>query len=64
VNGELRIVDDVPGAFAAEVISAFANRPGEEFDIALSGGETARACYERLAVDAGHAIDWLVVNFF
>jgi 6-phosphogluconolactonase len=64
VNGELRVVDDVPGAFAAEVVSAFANRPGEEFDIALSGGETARACYERLAVDAGPAIDWLVVNFF
>jgi 6-phosphogluconolactonase len=64
VNGELVVVDDVPGAFAAEVISAFVNRPGEEFDIALSGGETARACYERLAVEGAQAIDWLVVNFF
>jgi 6-phosphogluconolactonase len=64
VNGDLVVVDDVPGAFAAEVISAFANRPGEEFDIALSGGETARACYERLAADGAQAIDWLVVNFF
>jgi 6-phosphogluconolactonase len=64
VNGELVVVDDVPGAFAREVVSAFANRPGEEFDIALSGGETARACYERLAVEGAHAIDWLVVNFF
>ncbi|HYA44385.1 MAG TPA: 6-phosphogluconolactonase, partial [Acidimicrobiales bacterium] len=54
----------LPGAFAAEVVSAFAKRPGEEFDIALSGGETARACYERLAVDGAHAIDWLVVNVF
>jgi 6-phosphogluconolactonase len=64
VNGELLVVDDVPGTFAAEVISAFVNRPGEEFDIALTGGETARACYERLAVDGAQAIDWLVVNFF
>jgi len=64
VNGDLVVVDDVPGAFAREVVSAFASRPGEEFDIALSGGETARACYERLAVEGAHAIDWLVVNFF
>lgn len=64
MNGELVVTEDVPGAFAAEVISAFANRPGEEFDIALSGGETARACYERLAADGAHCIDWMVVNVF
>jgi 6-phosphogluconolactonase len=64
VNGELVIVDDVPGAFAREVIKAFQERPGEEFDIALSGGNTARSCYERLAAEAAHSIDWLVVNFF
>jgi 6-phosphogluconolactonase len=64
VNGELVVVDDLPGAFTTEVVSAFANRPGEEFDIALSGGETARACYERLAGESAQAIDWLVVNFF
>ena len=64
MNGELVVVDDVPGAFSEEVMSAFAQRPGEEFDIALSGGETARACYERLAAEGSKAIDWLVVNFF
>jgi 6-phosphogluconolactonase len=64
VNGELVVTDDLPGAFASEVISAFANRPGEEFDIALSGGSTARACYERLAADGAQEIDWLVVNFY
>jgi len=64
LNGDLVVVDDVPGAFAREVISAFANRPGEEFDIVLSGGETVRACYERLAVDGAQLIDWLLVNFF
>jgi 6-phosphogluconolactonase len=64
VNGELVITDDLPGRFASEVISAFANRPGEEFDIALSGGPTARRCYERLAVEGAQEIDWLVVNFY
>lgn len=64
MNGDLVITDDVPGAFAAEVISAFHNRPGDEFDIALSGGETARLCYERLAAEGAQAIDWLAVNFF
>ena len=64
MNGELVITDDVPGAFAAEVISAFGSRPGEEFDLALSGGKTARACYERLAAEAAQAIDWLAVNVF
>lgn len=58
------ITDDLPGTFASEVISAFANRPGEEFDFALSGGPTARACYERLALDGAQAIDWFVVNFY
>lgn len=64
VNREIVVTDDVPGAFAREVIAAFVDRPGEEFDIALSGGETARACYERLALEGTHAVDWLVVNFF
>lgn len=64
MNGELVIVDDVPAAFTSEVVKAFQSRPGEEFDFALSGGETARACYERLAGEAGHAIDWMLVNVF
>lgn len=64
MNGELLVVDDVHDAFAREVVSAFAERPGEEFDFVLSGGDTARACYERLALVGAQAIDWLVVNFF
>ncbi len=64
MNGELVVTEDLPGAFATEVMAAFANRAGEEFDIALSGGETARACYERLAAESAHVIDWLVVNVF
>jgi 6-phosphogluconolactonase len=64
VNGELVVVDDVPGEFAERVIEAFHNRPGEAFSFALSGGSTARACYERLAVDGESQIDWWVVDVY
>jgi len=62
--GELLVVDDVPGAFANTVIECFENRPGEDFSIALSGGDTARACYERLAADATERIDWWKVHVY
>jgi len=45
MNGEVRIVDDVVGAFADLVASE------QPRSIALSGGETARDCYERLAAE-------------
>jgi 6-phosphogluconolactonase len=64
VNGELVVVDDVPGEFAARVIDAFRNRQGETFSIALSGGETARRCYERLATDGADRIDWWLVDVY
>ena len=53
MNGSLIVVDDVPGEFAERVIEAFHARPGEDFSIALSGGDTARSCYERLATVGG-----------
>ena len=64
MNGELIVVDDLPGAFAARVIDAFERRPEELFGLALSGGSTARPCYERLAADSGITIDWLSVNIY
>jgi 6-phosphogluconolactonase len=64
VNGELRVVDDIPGAFAAEVIAAYEKRPDELFNFALSGGSTARVCYERLAEESTESIDWLSVNIY
>jgi 6-phosphogluconolactonase len=64
VNGELLVVDDVPGVFAERVIGAFQARADEEFCMAVSGGETARACYERLAVAGAELIDWWLVNIF
>lgn len=67
-HGELRLVDDVPSAFA-ELVSAEAalaqgagNEGDGRFRMALSGGDTARACYERLATSA--AIDWSCVDLF
>jgi 6-phosphogluconolactonase len=64
VNGELIVVDDLPGAFAARVISAYAARPDELFGLALRGGSTARPCYERLATESMDVIDWLSVNIY
>jgi len=64
VHGELRVVEDLPGAFAEEVIAAYARRPDELFTFALSGGSTARSCYERLAAESTDSIDWLSVNIY
>lgn len=64
MNGELIVVDDLPGAFASHVIACYENRPEEFFALALSGGETARECYERLASEGSDAIDWLSVNVY
>jgi 6-phosphogluconolactonase len=57
-------VDDVPHAFARTVIDAFAARPGPRFSLVLSGGPTARECYEVLAATAGDAIDWRAVDVY
>jgi 6-phosphogluconolactonase len=62
MNGELVVVDDVPGEFAERVIESFHTRSTDGFSLALSGGETARRCYERLAVDGAEQIDWWTVD--
>ena len=62
--GELVVVDDVPAEFAERVVEAYHGRPNDGFSIALSGGETARRCYERLADDAGNQIDWWAVDVY
>jgi 6-phosphogluconolactonase len=64
VHGDLVVVDDVPGEFAERVIEAFHARPNDGFSLAVSGGSTARACYERLADDAGSQIDWWKVDVY
>jgi 6-phosphogluconolactonase len=62
--GELIITEDVPGEFAKHFVSSFGARLGDSFSAALSGGETARACYERLATDAGNQVDWWKVDVY
>ena len=64
MHGDLVVVDDVPGEFAERVIEAFHARPHDGFSLAVSGGDTARACYERLADDAGTQIDWWKVDVY
>jgi 6-phosphogluconolactonase len=56
IPGEVRVVDHVPPAFA-ELVTATAPR-----SIVLSGGDTARKCYELLATAAD--VDWPRVAVF
>jgi 6-phosphogluconolactonase len=62
--GELLVVDDVAAEFAERVIEAFLARPNDVFSIGLSGGTTARACYESLAEAGGAQIDWWRVDVY
>jgi len=62
--GELVITDDVPRAFSERVIESFRTRPLDTFSLALSGGGTARACYENLAENAGSKVDWWKVDVY
>jgi 6-phosphogluconolactonase len=64
MNGEVICVDDVPGEFSERVVEAFLNRPGDGFSLVLSGGGTARRCYERLAADGADQIDWWQVDVY
>jgi len=56
-------VADVPSAFVQTITTAFADRPGERFVLILSGGPTAKLCYEALAAAAG-PIDWTKVDIY
>jgi 6-phosphogluconolactonase len=67
-------VDDVPEAFTKAVLAAYAVRPLPRFTLILSGGPTAKACYENLAAatvaEAGaegtlaETFDWSVVDIY
>lgn len=62
--GELIVTDDVAEAFSAQVVSAFRARALDTFSIALSGGATARACYENLALTPEGEMDWWKVDVY
>ena len=53
--GEVRVVDDVPAAFADLVVEEAPE------SVALSGGGLARRCYEQLAA---RDVDWRTVTVF
>ena len=57
-------VDDVPRAFRDTVVEAFAARQGHRFALVLSGGETARECYEVLAGSDAGEIEWSAVDVY
>ncbi len=62
--GEVVITEDVPAAFADRVVEAFGARAMGTFSLTLSGGDTARRCYEHLAATAGSRIDWWKVDVY
>ncbi len=64
MNGELVVLDDLPRAFTEHVATAFSSRANDDFSFVLSGGSTARSCYECLAEDDDSQIDWWKVDFY
>jgi len=60
--GSVHVVQDVASAFAEVVLDTFATRPDPRFVVVLSGGPTARHCYEKLAEVGAAAIDWASVD--
>lgn len=64
MHGDVRVVDDVAGAFCEIVADAWTSRAGRHFTLALSGGETARSCYERLADWPDSPVDWMSTEVY
>jgi len=64
VNGDIIVVDDVPGEFSERVVESFLHRPDDGFSLVLSGGGTARRCYERLATEGADQVDWWQVDVY
>ncbi|MDE0802427.1 MAG: 6-phosphogluconolactonase [Acidimicrobiales bacterium] len=64
MHGEVRLVDDVAVAFAETVAESYRGRPGRGFSFALSGGSTARRCYEFLGSWPDSPIDWMATELY
>ena len=62
--GEVVVVDDVCSEFVAAVSRLYLAAGQSRFRVALSGGSTARLCYEALAASNESAIDWASVSVF
>lgn len=63
IPGEMVITDDVAAEFAKRTTEAFHGRSVDTFSFAMSGGDTARHCYEHLA-GMGTDIDWWKVDVY
>ncbi|MCL4434999.1 MAG: 6-phosphogluconolactonase [Actinobacteria bacterium] len=64
-NGEMLIVRDVPAAFCSIVAATLRQSPHSQRSIALSGGPTAKKCYEALsAYSVSPGMDWSNVTVF
>jgi 6-phosphogluconolactonase len=57
-------VDDVVRAFCDAVVEAYGARPGPRFALVLSGGPTAKKCYEMLATTSAGDVDWSLVDIY
>jgi 6-phosphogluconolactonase len=66
MSDSFQLVRSVPEAFAELVTSALATPRSDRFSLFLSGGSTARECYERLAQVAGpgSGVAWDTVDIY
>jgi 6-phosphogluconolactonase len=64
LNGEVYIVEDVAAAFGSLLIEDFRNRKDQAFSLAVSGGETAKVCYQHLAKAHAYDISWWDVDVY
>ena len=66
MNGTVEFVPSVPEAFSRLVATSLAEPRSDRFSLFLSGGSTARACYERLAQvgSPGRGVAWDTVDVY
>jgi len=64
INGEIVVVDDIAEAFTQVVIADYQGRANSNFSIAVSGGPTAKGCYERLAQVPAESIGWWDIDVY
>jgi len=63
MNGELRLVESVPEAFVNLLVEHHSRKLTRVFSLALSGGSTARRCYQLLSGKVGTEF-WSTVEVF
>jgi 6-phosphogluconolactonase len=64
VNGTIERVASVPEAFAHLVLDRLADPPDDGFSLFLSGGGTARECYEQLSASGPDRAEWGAVDIY